>query len=302
MSVETNLARYLHIVNQIRNKRGTTFSEIMDSLKAKGEDDGVDLSVSKRTFERDLEAIRRLFNIDIRYNFTLREFEIVSFLRDVDNRILESFDILNALNTKDALEGYVFFENRRAKGTEHLHGLLNAIKDQKLIKFEYTKFWEEFPSVRRVEPYALKEYKNRWYLLGKDADKGEIRTFGLDRMSRLETTSKRIIRPDNFEMDKRFKHSFGVIAPEDGQQIEEVVLSFTPFQGKYIKTMPLHESQEILEDNQKELCIRLKIYITHDFIMELHSFSDQVKVLEPIRLANNIINTTKKVLQRYETA
>ncbi|MEX2565062.1 MAG: WYL domain-containing protein [Cyclobacteriaceae bacterium] len=79
-----------------------------------------------------------------------------------------------------------------------------------------------------------------------------------------------------------------------------IIKKFDPFQGKYIKSLPLHESQEILIDNPQELRIRLTLFVTHDFFMELLSHGERVKVLKPAGLIEKLKTTIKQVQALYE--
>lgn len=88
-------------------------------------------------------------------------------------------------------------------------------------------------------------------------------------------------RSPNVDPDTLFEHSFGIILPHEDQQIEEVILSYSAFQGKYIKSLPLHHTQEIVVDNDEELRVKLNMYVTHDFVMELLSVGAEVKVVAP---------------------
>jgi predicted DNA-binding transcriptional regulator YafY len=94
--------------------------------------------------------------------------------------------------------------------------------------------------------------------------------------------------PGDFDVEKRYSNCFGIISPDEGEEPQDIVLSFNPFQGKYIKTLPLHDTQKILIDNENELQIGLKLYLTHDFIMELLSFGSELKVLKPKQLVEII--------------
>src|SRR5690606_39234584 len=143
------------------------------------------------------------------------------------------------------------------------------------------------------------EARNRWYLLCHDVGKQALRLFGIDRMSGLEFTKKKFTKPNELDVENIFHSSFGIILPEAGQKVEEVVLSFSSFQGKYVKSLPLHESQEIIEDNGKELVIKLRIYITHDFIMELLSFGKDVKVTAPTSLVKTLKNSYQLAGKQY---
>jgi predicted DNA-binding transcriptional regulator YafY len=97
---------------------------------------------------------------------------------------------------------------------------------------------------------------------------------------------------------KQYNYCFGIIAPDD-EKPSEIILSFDPFQGKYIKSLPLHATQEIILDNEDELRIRLTVYLTYDFLMELLSFGDTVKVLQPQQLIDELKEIYKRALEKY---
>ena len=77
-------------------------------------------------------------------------------------------------------------------------------------------------------------------------------------------------------------------------------MSFDYYQGKYIKSLPLHHTQETLIDNENELRIKLQLCITHDLLMELLSFGDNLKVLQPQSLADEITKTMQNALKLYQ--
>jgi predicted DNA-binding transcriptional regulator YafY len=99
-------------------------------------------------------------------------------------------------------------------------------------------------------------------------------------------------------VNEHYKNCFGIISPNN-QKLQEVVLSFTPFQGKYIKSLPLHETQEILKDNSDEVLVKLTLYVTLDFIMEILSFGDNVKVIAPDDLIEELKKTYQNALNQY---
>ena len=298
MSKRKSLARYSLIIKKLR-KFHATFEEIADYLAFESELQEYDFNVSKRTFQRDLNDIRSLYNIDIVYDPFKKAYKIDHDQSHAHERILEAFDTFNALNISDRLSRHIHFEKRRPQGTENLYGLLHAIKNNLQISFTYQKFWKDEPEIRSVKPYALKEFKNRWYLLANNLKDNKVKTFALDRLTALEITKSKFQLPSNFNVDDYFKYCFGIITPNH-QKAEEVILSFEPFQGKYIKTLPLHESQTILKDNDEELLVKLNLFITHDFMMELLSLGANVKVIQPIVLTEEIKSNFQKALKRYE--
>lgn len=283
LTKKETIKRYHLIIQKLRSFPAN-FEEILQYLEMQSEIHGYDFNISKRTFQRDLNDIRSLYNIDIQYDKMKRAYYI-DFQEEgaYSDRLMEAFDTFNLLNVSEDLTRYVHLEKRQPQGTEHLSVLLKAIKSQNCIEFSYKKFTDEPQSKRRIEPLGLKEYRNRWYVLGKDVEDQQIKNFGFDRLQEL------VVTKDNFEVDSSFnlshyyKHSFGVNRPIDKEPIE-IVLSFHPYQGKYIKTLPLHHSQKVIIDTDKELRISLFIYPTYDFWIEIQSLGDNVKVLSPQNL------------------
>jgi len=288
MAKQYYIFRYLTIIKKIRHSGEATLKEINDYLVKESEYLDRSFLVSNRTFIRDLKEIRELFKIDIRYDFSKGVYFIAEDQRsDLNNRMLESIDTINSLKMVSDVTRYMFFEKRKAHGTHHFYGLLHAIKNRVVIELVHQKFDSDEPRKRLVEPYALKESKGRWYLLAKDRDDRRIKTFGLDRILDFNTTPARFDYPLNLDVNEMFRYCFGVINP-DGVPPEEIVLSFEPEQGKYIKSYPIHESQEILVDTAKELRIKLTLFITRDLVMEILSYGMMVKVISPERLKEEL--------------
>ena len=300
MSKREAISRYNLILKRIR-KNPATWSEISAFLKSESELQEYNFDISKRTFQRDLNDIRSIYNIDIECHPSNNKYYIENNSEPgVSERILEAFDTFNALNISDRISNHIHFEKRRPQGTENLHGLLHAIKNMIQVSFSYQKFWEDVVTQRYAEPYALKEFKNRWYVLAKDLKDNQVKSFALDRLTDLGITKKRFQLPDDFNVNEHYKYSFGIISPEDNKP-EEIVLSFEPFQGKYIKTLPLHETQEVMIDNEKELRIKLKLFVTLDFVMEVLSYGSRVKVISPLSLVDEIKSALTESLANYKS-
>ncbi|WP_439516072.1 helix-turn-helix transcriptional regulator [Sediminibacterium sp.] len=264
------------------------------------QDDNLQIGFSKRTLQRDIKEIRNVFGIDIEYSKSQKGYFISQNENENMNfqRMMEAFDMFNSLNLAQDLTPFIHLEKRRPQGTENLYGLLHAIKNRLQIKFNYQKFWEEELSQRFVEPYALKEFKNRWYIMAKDSKDNNIKSFALDRLTNLEITNQTYQYPDNYSIEQSYRYCFGIISPND-EEPQDIILSFDPFQGKYIKTLPLHNTQQVLVDNDEEMKIKLKLCLTHDLVMELLSFGDNMKVIEPKSLADQIKQAHEKAYRQY---
>ena len=298
MSKRESIGRYNLIINKLR-KVPASFKEIADYLERESEIHSYNYTISLRTFQRDIAEIGSLFDFDIQYDRSRK----VYFINDdgqpeVKGRMLEAFDTFHALKVSEGLANFIHFEKRKPQGTENLYGLIHCIKNNYQIKFNHFKFWEENVTLRTADPYALREFKNRWYVLAKDHKDDKIKSFALDRMSNLEITNKKFTPSTSYDVSEHYRYCFGIISP-NGEEPQNIILSFDVTQGKYIKTLPLHESQEILLDNNDELQIKLKLCVSHDLIMELLSYGNSVKVLQPESLAATIKTAHFNAFNQY---
>ncbi len=305
MSKRGYISRYLLIVKKLKAKPYSSYEELLEYIEQQSDhlylrDESLEIGFSKRTLQRDLKEIRNLFGIDIEYSKRDGGYFIADSEMEQMNfeRMMEAFDMFNVLNLSKDTAPYVRLEKRRPQGMDNFHGLLHAIKNRLEIRFAYQKFWEEKPAIRSTEPYALKEFKSRWYVLAKNKKDGIVKCFALDRLSALEISNKKFTIPAGYDADEQYRYSFGIISPT-GTSPQEIILSFDPEQGKYIKTLPLHDTQQVLIDNKDELQIKLKLHITHDLLMELLSYGDNVTVVQPASLAKEIREAHRRAFEQY---
>ncbi len=298
MSQKNTISRWMLIIDKLKNP--CSLDEILNYLDLESEIQDEDYRVTQRTLQRDIKSIYSVFGIDIQYDRARQAYAIVSDDRtERQKRALEALQIYDALKINDRVSDNIILETRRPSGAEHLHGLLHAIENKKEISFEYQKYWEDEIKTRHVRPYALKEFNFRWYLICEDIAKGEIRTFGLDRILDLVIERTSFERSKSFDAKKYFSDCFGIIKP-DNQKPQEVILSFTAIQGKYVKSLPLHHSQKVIVDTEAELRISLHLYITYDFIQELLSHGAELEVIKPKSLAKEIKQVSEMVMGYYQ--
>lgn len=303
MSKRGYISRYLLVLKRLKEKPYSTYEDLkyyldnhFDNLQL--QEDGLQLGFSKRTLQRDIKEIRDIFGIDIEYSKSQKGY-FISYNENINfQRMVEALDIFNSLKLAQDVSPFVYIEKRRPQGTDNLYGLLHAIKNRLVVGFVYQKFWEDEMSHRKVEPYALKEFRNRWYLMAKDSKDGKIKSFALDRLSALEITNQHYEYPQNYDVEQTYRYSFGIIGPNNNES-HNIVLSFTPFQGKYIKTLPLHHTQQVLVDDEDEVRIQLKLCISHDLLMELLSFGNDMKVLEPAELVDQVRSAHEEAFKQY---
>ncbi len=306
MSKRGYISRYLLLLKKLQQQPYANFKEIEEYLDYQFQflqqrDDHLNIGFSQRTLQRDIKEIDIMFGITIEYSPRQRGYFIVQKSSENMNftRMLEAFDMFQSLNLAQDLAPHVHLEKRKPQGTEHLYGLLHAIKNRYRVMFTYEKFHEEEFSQRQTEPLVLKEYRNRWYLLAKDCGDGMIKTFALDRITHLQISNQLFDFPMGYNVEEYFNFCFGIERPNKGKP-EEILLSVTAHQAKYIKTLPLHYTQEIVKENEDEAWVKLKVFPTHDLYMEIMSLGEQVKVLKPKGLAEKVADGHRSAWMKYE--
>lgn len=296
------IQRYLLIIRKVKNKPYISLKELISEIEKEISiyEDTDTIGLSKRTIQRDFADIGNLFKIDIKYSKAYNGYYIPENKNLGIEKQLEYFDLLGTLDSN--LEKIVFAEKKKSKGTEYLYPLIAAIKNSNIIEFRYRKFDNTVTKETRiVQPYALKEFKNRWYLLAVEIDgrleeRGQIKTWGLDRIEHLYPTGKLFHKNTLLNVEDEFRNCFGIHSDKD-KEPEEVILSFAPVSGRYNEALPLHESQQTIIDNENELRIRLKLKITNDFIMELLSQSENMKVIAPDYLKEKLTEIHNKAIE-----
>lgn len=204
-----------------------------------------------------------------------------------------------APNVEDeAIRKFVQFEQApKVGGTEHLAKILDAIKSQHTIAFQYHKFSSGEQKAYELDPYLLKEYRNRWYVIGYSTERKNFLTFGLDRMSDVEVLDSSFELQQQFDPDRFFRHSIGITELDEAPR--EIVLSFTSIQGKYVLSSPLHHSQKLIDENPERITVSIFALETIELVQLLLSFGSSVKVEKPESLRKRIADEHKSALNNY---
>lgn len=282
---------YMLIVEKISYGQFPNKKEIAEHLYDYGFDK------CERTLQRRFENLRNEFGIEVVYNkrkngYTIDQENslcIDSFLRLLEIRNTADILAKTLSESKEALNFISFEKAGSLKGLKYLKKLLRAIKENRKIIIEYQSFDKDEAIIFNIEPYLLKEYQNRWYIIGVVDWLGELRTFGIDRIKDLKILDKKFHPDSKMNASERFDNIVGLIYTAG--KIKKVELSFDPRQGKYIKTLPMHHSQEIIADNEEELRIMLYIIPNFEFKQQLLMHGDLVKVINPKSLIEEMKNT-----------
>lgn len=230
----------------------------------------------------------------------LNQSKYKDYLGDIYGIINKIRNIIQ-VNQMEQLSGnYDFIEFEKIPeswGNNFLIPLIKAIRDKHVVEIYYQSFYEDKPYFNHVHPYLLKEYHNRWYLIGLNDQKNELRTYGLDRIWEIKLINKAYI-PVNFNPKEYFKNTVGVISPTGTPP--RIKIQVRKPQAQYLITQPLHWSQSIDFENDDMVIFTYSVHPTYEFKEMLLGMGSEVKVIEPISLREDIIKDLQLCLKNYE--
>lgn len=292
--------RYVWLIDTIRNHGYITFSDISDLWqKASINEDGSYLP--ERTFFNHREAISDIFGIEIKFNKSLGYYitEDCNDTEGIRSWLLASISVNNLINESAAMHNRILFE-KIPSGEKYLSTIIEAMKEGKVLEMTYQKFQDDEPKTYDVAPYCVKVYKQRWYMLAKPTDrKASLHIYALDRIHLLRQTRQNFKLPEKFNADNYFADWFGIVHDEQYKPCT-IRLKVCSKQSNYFRTLPLHHSQEEVETNQNWSIFEYQMAPTWDLEQELLQYNDNVEVLEPQSLRDQMIEHAGNILELYK--
>lgn len=227
---------------------------------------------------------------------TLRDKEISNDIKSIIQKLADMIKI-NSLVRGGMESDFVDFEKvPEFWGSNFLQALIEGIQQKKVLEIYYQPFYEDKPYFIRVHPYLLKEYRYRWYLIGLNDAKRELRTYGLDRIWEIKETNLVFIGK-NFNSREYFKNTVGIISPPG--EPPRIRIEVLKPQAHYLITQPLHPSQSIESEDDKIITFNYRVHPTYEFKALLLGLGSDVKVLEPTGVRMEIIRELKEALDGY---
>lgn len=182
-------------------------------------------------------------------------------------------------------------------GSQWLEKIYGAITQKQALDILYQPFGRE-SKTHLVCPYLIKEYHNRWYMVAYSDRASVVLVFAMDRIRSVQESNSAWVDDDRFDPHEYFNYSFG-ITQLHGSKPYKVVLSFTPAQANYILSQPLHHSQKIIMQNEKEVRVELYVYLTQELKMMILGYGSGVKVLSPKKLVNEVREQARALNRLY---
>jgi hypothetical protein len=254
----------------------------------------------KRTFHRYVDAIGEMFEIDIvcdrkngyRYRIENREELETGGIRQW---LVNTFAVNHLINESHALKDRILFEEIPS-GQRYLTQIIEAMRDSHALRMTYQGFYSDSSASFDVDPLCVKVFRQRWYMVG-DSEAGR-RIYALDRIVSLETTSEKFAMPEDFDGASYFFGSYGVIV--DGSLPPEIVrVRVAAPQNLYIRSLPLHHSQNEVETTDIGSVFEYFVSPTYDFVQELLSHGPDLEVLEPASLRAEVASAAAEMAKLY---
>jgi hypothetical protein len=300
MTAYTIFKEYVWLVNIIHQVGRITLAEINERWLETEMSEGIPLS--RTTFHRHRIAIEEMFGLFIecdkkdgnRYyignEHVLRE-------DSVQNWMLSTMSVGNILRESQSLNSRILLENIPSGG-DKLKQIIKAMKECRKISITYRRYGGHATRTFDLEPYCVKLFGQRWYLLGRFADRG-LATFSLDRFMEIKVSHEKFKFDEDFNAVNYFSDCFGVMLDENSKP-EKVLIRAYGYEPYYLRDLPLHHSQREIQSTEEYSDFELRLKVTSDFKSKLLSRGEWIEILEPKALAEEIVEWHQNAINRYK--
>ena len=301
MKIAEIFKKYIWITDTLYRTGGLTFQELNERWIKTDMSDG--LPMPRTTFIRHKEEIENMFGICIecrRKGGYFYYIENNDFMRNnhLQEWMIDSLSISNMLMESTSLQDRIVLENIPS-GKQYLQPIINAMKQDHKLLMTYHKFGQREGYTITIEPYAIKVFKQRWYLLAKSPKRETPSIYALDRIERLEETEETFLFPDDFDTEAFFRDCYGILSGTEVKPQHIVIRAFAPYMN-YLRTLPLHHSQKELESTDQYADFEFYLKPTFDFRQELLAQGYDVEVLRPTPFRDEMKEVLEKMLSRYQ--
>ena len=311
MRVPALFKEYIWLVNTIRKAGddGITFAEINEKWLETELSDGVELARS--TFNRHKDAIEDIFGLIIDcnrlngYRYFISNEEVLGE-DSIQNWMLNTLTVNNIIGEALTLQDRILLQPAPVEG-DYLKMVIEAMKKNVKLAVDYRKYGDDEPRHLTFEPYCIKLFKQRWYILGHFhrnaiADRPEVDYFGVfsfDRILNMSLTDDKFQMDPSFNAQAYFEECFGVLVNDD-TVAQRIVIRVFGDERFYVRDLPIHKSQREIGQGEDYTDFELFMRPTVDLSTHFISRSFLIKVLEPQWLADEIHHMHMQAVLMYE--
>ena len=298
------IRKYVWVIETILRHKKITFKELRELWLRDEISGGVELP--KRTFDNWRYAIWDMFGISIENERKGEYHYYIENEEDISGNGISSW-LYNTLSVSTSLSGCKSIKDRILleyipSGQKYLQEIIGALKENKLLTITYQSYWSDEESCFDVEPYCIKLFRQRWYLVARSThpyyqDKGP-RIYALDRIRELQKMDETFRMPKGWNAEDYFEGCFGIITDRETDR-QLVKLKVSASQACYLRDLKLHISQEEKERNENYSIFTYYLRPTFDFQQEILWNNEEVEVLEPQWLREEIAGKIERMWRKY---
>lgn len=294
--------KYIWILNTLL-KEDLSFKEIETRWKNSYLCEG---GLSIRTFHECREGIKEMFGVEIECDRKKNVYYVKNPEVLDENRLakwlLRKYSIPKDFAAFNGMKDRVLLEEIPL-GQAFLNNILDAMQRNVELQIDYQRYErgqeEEHMQTFHFQPYALKVYNRRWYLLGYKKEKEDLRLISLDRIHDLKPTSTHFELPSDFDAKKYFADVVGVYVDKDKQAMNVKIRAYG-VQAEYLCSTPLHKSQAEVRSKHGEFAeFTYRLCITPELISQLLAMGEKVEVLEPKELKEEMRKGINNMFNLY---
>lgn len=292
--------RYIWLLNTLLQHKQLSYEEINVLWKECRLGDGAPLPL--RTFHQHKNAVEELFGIEIKCNPSNGYKYYISTPDTLKNDsirkwLLNSFTISNMITAGHNMKERILFEDI-PRGTEYLQTVIEAMQKSKELQIDYQQFYGH-RKIYNIQPYAMKVYYQRWYVVGYIKELGGIRNIALDRTLEMNLLDTPFKLPKNFNAKKYYANTVGIYVNEELNPVKVKIRAYG-VQIEYLRSLPLHSSQKESASKYGEFCdFEYKLCLTPELSTHILAMGENVEVLEPVELREEIKRKLTECLTKY---
>ena len=299
------ISKYVWVIETIHRRRKISFKE----LNRRWLDDDISrgVEIPKRTFDNWRYVIWDMFGISIvnenrgEYRYYIENEEDIS-KNGLRSWLYNTFCVSNALANSQSVKDRIQLEFVPS-GQQYLQPIIEEMKENRVINITYHSYWKDEENNFDVQPYCVKLFRQRWYMVARSTypfyfEQGP-RIYSLDRIQQLHKTDETFVMPKDWDANEYFADSFGIIADQriDSQTVK---LKVSAGQANYIRDLKMHESQEEIERNDEYSIFAYRLRPTFDFMQEILRNGEDIEVLEPLWLREEMAGIIQRMWNKYK--
>lgn len=230
----------------------------------------------------------------------LEQFRNIEIFRTFTGTVQKFVEAINIyrLADEDTVRNFIEFESvGETQGTEYLEPLIDALKNKQVLRIEYKSFTSNKSTINIIHPYHLKEYRNRWFLVGLNEKYKEIRTYGLERIISIEADGKFRFRDGGFNAESYYENVIGVSVVD--KKPVEIHIAFSEVQAQYVITQPMHQSQELVSHGKNRYVFKYFLVPNFEFYAQILGWGEEVEVLKPKSIRAKLADIGKRISLIY---